>query len=89
LAWIINFADIVEKQFAKFSYSEQNRIRNFLVKRVATLENPRCIGEALKDKRFSGLWRYRVGDSRIICDIRDKEIIILVVGIGHRSKVYK
>jgi mRNA interferase RelE/StbE len=89
LAWTINFADVVEKQLSQFSHNERKRIRDFLVKRVANLENPRSIGEALKDKRFSGLWRYRVGDYRIICNINDKEIYILVVGIGHRSKVYK
>jgi len=57
--------------------------------RVSNLENPRSIGEALKDSRFAGLWRYRAGDYRILCEIQDRKIHILVVQIGHRREVYK
>jgi mRNA interferase RelE/StbE len=89
LAWIVSFADSVEKQLKKLAISDNQRIMDFMLGRVANLENPRSIGESLKDKRFAGLWRYRVGDFRIICDIRDKEISILVISVGHRSKVYK
>jgi len=55
---------------------------------LANLDNPRQYGKSLEGK-FKGLWRYRVGNYRIICDIRDTEVLIIAVEIGHRSKVYK
>lgn len=57
--------------------------------RVANMENPRSTGKALSGSVLSGLWRYRVGDYRILCNIEDEKIYILVVAIGHRRNVYK
>lgn len=54
---------------------------------IATLDNPRQRGKALK-ANLSGLWRYRVGDYRVICDIQDAKILITVLRIGHRKNVY-
>lgn len=56
--------------------------------RVALLEDPRTIGDSLKGT-LGGLWKYRVGDYRIICDIRDESVTVLVMRIGHRRKVYR
>jgi len=50
--------------------------------------DPRCLGKALSG-RFSGLWRYRIGDYRLICDIQDKKLCVLVVEIDHRRDVYR
>lgn len=55
---------------------------------VAALDDPRSQGKGLTGP-LSGLWRYRVGDYRIICDIRDGELVILVVDAAHRSRVYR
>ena len=63
------------------------RIRNFMRERVAGSENPRRIGHALHG-RFSGHWRYRVGDWRVICDIQDAALVVLVVEVGGRGEVY-
>lgn len=57
--------------------------------RVATLENPRELGEALQGEKFAGLWKYRVGDYRIVTQIKDTEIDILVLKIGHQREVYR
>ena len=57
--------------------------------RVSKLDDPRSIGEPMKGSRFAGLWRYRSGDYRILCEIQDEKIIILVVLVGHRREVYK
>lgn len=57
--------------------------------RISKLEDPRIIVEPLKGSRFSGLWRYRAGDYRILCEIQDERIRILVVLVGHRSDIYK
>ena len=89
MLWVIKFADIVEKQLVSLSSTNQKRVRNFLTERVAILDNPRSIGEALVGKQFSGLWKYRLGYIRIICQIKDKEITILVVKIGNRREIYK
>jgi len=65
----------------------RNRIIGYL-KQLEALNNPRIQGKALTGK-YSGLWRYRVGDYRLICQIKDKEIIILVLDIDHRKDIYK
>ncbi|GAB5040991.1 type II toxin-antitoxin system RelE family toxin [Bartonella henselae] len=48
----------------------------------------RVIGKPLKGQ-FSGLWRYRVGDYRILCELYDKELVVLVLAVGHRKNIYK
>jgi len=65
------------------------RILKFLFERVATLDDPRSIGEALKGSRLGEFWKYRLGDYRIISRIEDGEVIILVVRIGNRREVYR
>jgi mRNA interferase RelE/StbE len=67
----------------------RRRIRQILSERVATLDDPRQIGGPLEGAHFAGLWRYRVGDYRILVDIQDGKLIVLVVGIGHRGEVYR
>ena len=64
------------------------RILRFLVERVSRHEDPRNVGEALKGSRFGELWRYRVGDYRLISRIEDEKSLILVLRIGHRREVY-
>lgn len=61
----------------------------FMLERLAKFEDPRSIGEALKGERYGELWRYRVGDYRIICRIEDQALMILMVMIGHRREVHK
>lgn len=63
------------------------RIKKYLDEKLATDLNPRRFGKSLHGE-LGGFWRYRVGDYRIICDIQDENIIVLVVDIGHRSKIY-
>ena len=89
MAWTIELSDSAERQFEKLDKSVQVRIRKFLRDRVANLQNPRSIGEALKGNRFGELWKYRVGDFRIIATIEDERLLILVLRIGHRREVYR
>ena len=58
------------------------------IHQISQLDNPRSMGKALSSNK-TGFWRYRVGDYRIICDIEDAVLVILVVEVNHRSKVYK
>jgi mRNA interferase RelE/StbE len=88
LAWKIDFSDKSRKQIKKLSRNVQVDILDYLEHRVAVLDNPRSRGEALTANK-AGLWRYRVGDYRIICQIIDNKLIILVIEAGHRREVYK
>lgn len=89
LAWQIEVSDAAKKQLTKMGRVEAKRITSFLRLRVASLDDPRQLGGPLQGVHFAGLWRYRVGDYRILVEIRDEIVTVLVVGIGHRGEVYR
>lgn len=89
MAWTIELRAEAEKQLGRLAKREATRIISYLEGRLATHENPRQLGIALKGHALGGYWRYRVGDYRIICDIQDQRLVVLVVEIDHRSKVYR
>jgi len=89
LAWTIEFTESATRQLEKLDRAVASRIRKFLIDRVAPLEKPRSLGKALKGERFGELWKYRVGDYRLIAKIEDARIAILIVSIGHRREVYR
>lgn len=82
----LDYSDKVLKQLQKLDKSVSKRILDYMDE-VAKLENPRVRGKALVGNLL-GLWRYRVGAYRVLCRIRDEELIIVVVDIGHRKEVY-
>ena len=82
----IIFSDKAKKQFVKLDKPVQNQMRKFLDS-LKKLQNPRTRGKELVGNR-RGIWRYRVGDYRILCQIKDKELGIFVVEVGHRKEVY-
>lgn len=88
MAWKIEYAESVQKPIAKLDPQTRNRMRSFLEEKIARLDDPRSQGKALIGP-LSGLWRYRVGGHRIICDIIDKRLVVLVVKVDHRSGVYR
>ena len=85
--WEVKYSRQAEKQLRKLDNSVRVIIEQF-VDRLPDYHNPRDIGKALTGQ-YSGLWRYSVGDYRLICSIHDNVLVIEVVKIGHRSKVYK
>ncbi len=85
--WTIEFDERAQRDLAKLDKPIAKRIRRFLEDRVAPANNPRAFGKPLQHD-LSGLWRYRVGDYRILCSIEDDKLIVLVVEIGHRKSVY-
>ena len=89
MAWQIKFDDASIKDLAKLDKPVARRITDFLRERVAALDDPRSIGEALKGSKLGELWKYRVGDYRIISSIKDGALLILVVRIGNRKDVYR
>jgi mRNA interferase RelE/StbE len=89
MAWSIDLDPRAKHELNRLDPQVGHRINRFLYERVASLENPRSIGEALKGTEFGDLWKYRVGDYRIIASIEDKLVRILVVRIGNRREVYR
>jgi mRNA interferase RelE/StbE len=89
MTWRIRFDPAAEKELKKLDRLDTLRILRFLSDRVAKLDDPRGIGEALKGAKLGSLWKYRVGDYRIIADIQDGELCILVVRIGNRREIYR
>ena len=88
MAWTIKIDPRAAKQFDKLDRQTANRLRDFLRDRVAPLDDPRRLGKALQGSRFGAFWAYRVGDYRIICDLQDNRLIVLVVALGNRREVY-
>lgn len=89
MAWRIELDDEAKKDLAKLDKPLARRIMAFLRERVAVLDDPRSIGEALKGSKLGDFWKYRVGDYRIISSIEDGALCILVVKIGNRREVYR
>lgn len=89
MAWRIELGRDAEKALDKLDRPVAQRILRFLYERVAPLDDPRSIGEALKGSQLGEFWKYRVGDYRIISRIEDGELRILVVRIGNRRDVYR
>jgi mRNA interferase RelE/StbE len=88
LVWTIKLSDEAKRELSKLDKSVQKRILSFLQKRIQATGNPRSSGKALQGK-LSGLWRYRVGDYRLLCRIEDDALIVLVISIGHRKEIYR
>jgi mRNA interferase RelE/StbE len=89
MAWSIELGPRATRQIEQLDPQVARRISRFLFERIAPLENPRSIGEALKGTELGDLWKYRVGDYRIIASIEDKLVRILIVRIGNRREVYR
>lgn len=89
MAWTIEFTETSRRQFEKLDQAVAARISKFLRERVARMENPRSIGQALKGERFGEFWKYRVGDYRLITKIEDDRLLVLILSVGHRREIYR
>lgn len=88
MAWTIEYADTAKKQLRKLDRLAARRILDFMDERAAASEDPRAMGKALKGP-LGELWHYRVGDYRVICDIQDGALTVLVLQIGNRREIYR
>jgi len=88
LAWTVEFSKTAVKQLKKIDKHEQKKIINFLKEKIENQSTPTLHGKSLKGDK-SDLWRYRVGDYRIICQLENKELMVLVLTVGHRKNIYK
>jgi mRNA interferase RelE/StbE len=83
-SWRVEISRSAEKQIQKLNRTAQGSIVRFLRERVQAADNPRQWGKPLHGDK-GGLWRYRVGDYRLICDIQDERVTVLVASVGHRK----
>jgi mRNA interferase RelE/StbE len=88
LVWTIDYTESAQRQLRKLDKQVGRRIVDFMEERVAPLNDPRSTGKALTGAVFGSYWRYRVGDYRLICDIQDSKLCVLVIEVGNRKEVY-
>lgn len=86
--WTVEFDDAAAKELRKLDRQAQQEILRYLRERIATEEDPRRFGKPLA-RELAGLWRYRIRDFRVICNIEDDKLIVLVVRVSHRKDVYE
>jgi mRNA interferase RelE/StbE len=89
MAYAIEFSPAADRELAKLDAPQAKRILKFLRERVAKLDDPRSIGDALRGSRLGELWKYRVGRFRLICKIEDDRLVVLVLRVGHRREIYR
>ena len=87
MAWQIEITNTAKKQLAKLDRQAQSEIVRYLRERICTEDDPRRYGAPLR-KQLAGRWKYRVGAYRLICEIQDEKILVLVLMVGHKSKIY-
>ncbi len=88
MAWTIEYTETARKRLRKFDKQVARQIVDYLDERVAPLSDPRGTGKALVGT-LGGLWRYRVGDYRASCELRDGALVVLVLQVGNRREVYR
>ena len=88
MTWTLEYTRTTRKAVGKLGHQSRDGIKDFLRNRLAKHPSPRELGKALKGS-FAAYWSYRVGNFRIICDIQDKKLVVLVVAIGNRPDVYR
>ena len=89
MALKVELSDLARKNLAKLDPPIARRILAFLHQRLAALDDPRSLGEALQGSRLGEFWKYRIGDYRVISRIDDAALCILVVRIGNRREIYR
>ena len=88
MTYSIETTERFDKMFRKLDRYTQKLVRAWIIKHLMNSDDPRAYGKALSaDKR--GLWRYRIGDYRLLCSIQDDRLVILMLTVGHRKEVYK
>ena len=89
MAWTVEFDPAAAKELHKLDPAVAKRVIGFLRARLAPIDDPRSLGEALRGDTLGDYWKYRLGDHRIIVRIVDRRLVVIVVRIGHRSDVYR
>jgi len=85
--WQIEWDEQAVEEARKLDKTALKRIIRYLEERIAPSENPKDFGKPLRGAKL-GVWRYRVGDYRILCKIEDEKVTVLIISVGHRKNVY-
>jgi len=88
MKWRIEYARSVQKTLKKMDGQTREKIRTYLESRILEHDDPRTLGKELRGN-LGGFWRYRVSDIRIICELQNDRLVVLVVRVGHRKNVYE
>ena len=89
MAYSVELSESADRELGKLDAQQAKRILRFLHERVAKLDDPRSVGEALHGSQLGEFWKYRVGDYRLICRIEDDRLVVLVLRVGHRKEIYR
>lgn len=89
MPYIIKLSEAAQKDLKKLDPQTARRILQVLFDRIANLDDPRSIGEALRGEILGKYWKYRIGDYRVIAQIKDTVLEILIIQVGHRREVYR
>lgn len=87
-SWSILYSSEATRQLQSLDRTMARRLVKYLEERVMTLDNPRKIGKALRGSKWEDSWRYRCGDYRIIVRLIDRDVVVMVLRVGHRKNVY-
>lgn len=88
MSWSVETTTRFDKEFKKLDNYTQKMIKGWVLKNLENTDNPRLHGKQLT-ANLSGLWRYRIGDYRLICQLQDDRLVILALTIGHRREIYR
>jgi len=88
MTWRVELSEQASRQIKRLDKAQQGRIDRFPAERISTEEDPRRFGRPLQGK-LAGLWRYRIGDYRLISRIEDERCVVLALAVGHRREVYR
>ncbi|MBF0165129.1 MAG: type II toxin-antitoxin system RelE/ParE family toxin [Magnetococcales bacterium] len=88
MAWVVEIRAGAARQIEHLDRRDQTRILRFLRERLNGCFDPRLSGQALKGE-LTGLWRYRIGDYRLLCQLRDEVVTVIVMEVGHRREIYR
>ncbi|HTZ75064.1 MAG TPA: type II toxin-antitoxin system RelE/ParE family toxin [Candidatus Aquilonibacter sp.] len=88
MAWSVELSESADRELAKLDPQHRKRIAKFLRERVAKLDDPSSLGEALHGS-LGEFWKYRVGEYRLICKIEDDRVVVLVLRVGHPKEAYR
>ena len=89
MVWIIKYTESSSNQLKKLDKQTALRVLDYMDERVAVLADPRSLGKNLKGPKVGEYWRYKVGDIRVICNIVDGQMAVLVIEIGNHREVYR
>lgn len=89
MAYRVELSVAADRELGRLDVQHRKRVLKFLHERVAKLDDPRSVGQALHGSRLGEFWKYRVGDYRLICKIEDDRLLVLVLRFGHRASIYR